>query len=216
VRFKRLQRRLPTKQVCRKITKAGLWQECDGRPIHIETKYGELIIRPKRGDFFVSDYLEYNPSSLEIKDKRSKRKEAGEKGAEKRWHKRPDMQGKMANAMANARPFAIPTGMPPNAIPENMPPAPTPTPVGSTKVSGDSSNGEVVQDEDADFDIAKEERLGLLALMITNDKDRAILSQLGKRASQASIEKVYESACATKMRNPDAYILSALRDELSG
>jgi hypothetical protein len=81
-----------------------------------------------------------------------------------------------------------------------------------SRVSG-SSNGGEERTESADGDIAKETKLSFLAAMVSGEKDKAKVLELGQGLALFAVEKVYESATNVRMKNPNAYILSSLADE---
>jgi hypothetical protein len=81
-------------------------------------------------------------------------------------------------------------------------------------VSGSSIGGVEKNGDSADSDISKETKLSLLEAMMKTDSARTQLRTLSAKATESNLSRVLESARYAKMRNPDVYILAALRGEL--
>lgn len=86
------------KAIATALVEQGLW--------HLPGHDCERCPQPKAGQAYLHDYLQHQRSADEARDLTSKRREAGRKGAERRWSKvEPDAKSDgnpMANAMASA------------------------------------------------------------------------------------------------------------------
>lgn len=91
------------------LAKQGLW--------HLPDHDCPDCEQPKPGHAVIHDYLQHQRSAAEVHDLSAKRRDAGRKGAEKRWSKpkqsaKPGGEGEsgIASAMANAKASAMANG----------------------------------------------------------------------------------------------------------
>lgn len=96
--------RAGTPDLAHTLEENDLWEPIEkGARRHITRATGERVdIVASATGYFIRDYLQENPSAVEVQCRRSERAAAGRKGAQSRWKKPPEEQGEHGNSHSNS------------------------------------------------------------------------------------------------------------------
>lgn len=97
------------------LTEHGFWEPIrKGDRRHVIRDTGERVdIVAGATGYFIRDFLQINPSAVEVQSRRSERSVAGRKGAQSRWDKHREMQAQHGNSHTTAIATRNATAMPP-------------------------------------------------------------------------------------------------------
>lgn len=179
------------------LVDAGLWHE--------EGHGCERCPQPPAGSIIMHDYLDYQPSRVDVEKRADERSQAGRKGAQKRWGGKPDgnshsnsHSNSHGNSHRGSDGKAIATGMANGWQTDAPNPNPNPNDSFTSSQSGLVSNAREILDR------------------IDPKKIRAELKSL---AVEVSDEELADWAGATlalspsPVRNPTGYLMTAIRTD---
>lgn len=200
-----------------RLAEHGAWDEVDEKDAaELADRSGNVIhFVAKEKGYIIPDFLQFNPSSVELEEKRAKRVSAGRKGAIKRWgdstsHSKSDSSSHAATDSKRHSKTMAPRA--------RAGAHPVPNPGSEPQEQKDLSlTAERVEHATNGLPFGKEKLTLELLNWIAGDADDGtpqVVRSYAHALPEGAIAKVLESARTAKPKNRARYAVAALRDEV--